>query len=126
LPPKYNFFMVRLNFFYIPLLFSLIVLSQPLKAQRIFMTDSIANADIKVYVTTDSTAADLKVCVVDSVHKVYKDGIWYVVNQLQLSTLTVKMVNDPLDADIKIYYVTQPKKAGWIDTNKRFYYRRKK
>lgn len=97
-----------------------------LQAQRIFITDSVEIADIKAYITTDSTAADLKVCMVDSAFKAYKDGIWYVVNQVQFSFLTVKMVSNPLDADIKIYYVSLPKKAGWIDANKRFYYRRKK
>ncbi|MCX6232761.1 MAG: DUF6150 family protein [Bacteroidetes bacterium] len=97
-----------------------------LHAQRIFLTDSVKNADIKVFVTSDSTNADLKVCLVDSVKKVYKDGTWFMVNQVQFSNLSVKIVTNPLESDLKIYYVSLPKKAGWVDTNKRFYYRRKK
>jgi len=97
-----------------------------LYAQRIFITDSINNADIKVYVTTDSTTADLKVCMVDSAFKVYKDGIWYLVNQVQQSKLSVKIVNNPLDADFRIFYVSNSRNAGWINSNIKYYYRRKK
>lgn len=97
-----------------------------MQAQRIFITDSIPKPDLKVFITTDSLTADLKVCLVDSVKKVYKDGTWFMVNQYQMSNLSVMTVTNPLEADLRIFYVSHSKQAGWIDTNKRFMYRRKK
>ncbi len=107
------------------IIFSVSITQFTMQAQRIFVTDSIPKPDLKVFITSDSLTADMKVCLVDSVKKVYKDGIWFMVSQYQLSNLSVKFVTNPYEADLRIFYVSQPKQAGWIDTNKRFYYRRK-
>ena len=106
-------------------IFAFVILSLThltLKGQRIYLSDSIPRPDFKAYVTTDVTKADLKVFLTDSVKKIYKNGIWYMTNQLEQIDLIVKMVNNPLIANIKIYYVSDPKEAGWINPNKRFYY----
>jgi len=96
-----------------------------LKAQRVILTDSIGDPDVKVVVTTDTTMADLYVCVVDSMHKVNKDGQWFYVPQTNMAALKIQVLTAPQKADLVICYVTNPKKAGWINPNKRFLYRRR-
>ena len=95
------------------------------QAQRIYLTDSIPKPDVKVFITNDSLTADLKICLVDSLQKVKRDGLWFMVNQVQQSNLIVKVETNPLKANIRIYYVQNPRQAGWIDSNKRFYYHHK-
>lgn len=96
-----------------------------LKAQRVILTDSIGGPDVKVFVTTDTTMADLYVCVVDSMHKVNKDGQWFYVPQTNMAALKIQVLTVPQKADLIICYVTNPKKAGWINPNKRFLYRKR-
>jgi hypothetical protein len=97
-----------------------------LKAQRVILTDSIGDPDLKVFVTTDTIMADLYVCVVDSMKKVNKDGQWFYVSQTNMATLKIQVLSSPQKADLIICYVTDPKKAGWINPNKRFLYRKRK
>ena len=96
-----------------------------IKAQRVILTDSIGGPDVKVFVTTDTTMADLYVCVVDSMKKVNKDGQWFYVSQANMATLKIQVLSAPQKADLVICYVTDPKKAGWINPNKRFLYRKR-
>ncbi len=95
------------------------------KAQRVILTDSIGGPDVKVFVTTDTTMADLYICVVDSMHKVNKDGQWFYVPQTNMAALKIQVLTAPQKADLIICYVTNPKKAGWINPNKRFLYRKR-
>ena len=84
--------------------------------------DSTAKVHIVFYEVADSSQADLWVYRVDSVHQVYKEGQWFEINNSLVSLFNYRMTSDRNIADMKIYFVNDPKKAGWRTKSKRLLY----
>lgn len=93
-------------------------------SQKVYDTaiDTNATTHIVFYQVQDSTLADIWVCVVDSVSKVYKEGQWYLVDNSLESLFNFAFTQDENLADMKVYYVMDPKSAGWRNTAKRYLY----
>lgn len=99
----------------------LIVISTKTNAQNIYQVENISDANLKVYVTTDESQADLKVIEV-GIGEAVKDGLWYKTATPGESKLKVFITTNETEANIKIYYVADKESAGWINADKRHYY----
>ena len=91
--------------------------------QRIFKVTAATDANVKVFVTTDVSQADIKVKTVNTPEAANKDGLWYVTATAPEAMLKVFEVSNAADADVKIFYVTDDIQAGWVTTNKRQFFK---
>jgi len=90
-------------------------------AQNIYQVETISEANLKVFVTSDESQADLKVIEVGQGEAV-KDGLWYKVSTPAESNLKVFITTNLSEADLKIYYVAEKELAGWSNKSKRNLY----
>ena len=91
-------------------------LSFNLFGQEVFLANTKGKADLKVYVSTDTTLSDvdLLVFITEDSNQVVKDGIWYYSKSESNSAFTVKYVNKKKNADIVISFVTFIEDARWL------------
>ena len=79
----------------------------------------VTGADIKVYVTSDPTAADLVVFQTSSADSVTgNNGVWYFSPFINGAQKKIFFVDMATDADLSISFTTSQGSAGWINSAK--------
>lgn len=94
-----------------------------LSAQRIYKLSTATGAQVKIYVTTNESEADLKVFETLQSEDVVKDGIWYQPATESEADIKLFITSDPAQADMKIIYVNTVEEAGWITREKRSFFK---
>ena len=112
--------MKRGLYYFIPWVVVFIFISSNLYSQVVYWGDSTTTKAIRVFITNDSSAADLNVFYVDSIHKIRTDGHFVVTSELWKATYRLVETNEQSLADLTIYMVPTKEKAGWKNRNKRY------
>ena len=94
-----------------------------LSAQRIYKLNSATGAQVKIYVTTNESEADLKVFETLQAEDVVKDGIWFQPSTESEADIKLYITSDATQADMKIIYVNTAEEAGWITREKRSFFK---
>jgi hypothetical protein len=78
-----------------------------------------AGADVKVYVTPDSTSADLIAYETHDTASVgSNNGVWYFGSYTGTGTKKVYFIQTDSIEDFSVYFTSNPANAGWINTGK--------
>ena len=106
------------------ILFTLILIAFQGYSQQVFNTsnDTTITPQIIFLEVSDSTLSDILVYRVDSINKIYKDGLWFELSSHEDSYFNYKITSDTSNYDMKIYFVNMPKNAAWINRDKRLVY----
>lgn len=100
-------------------LFVAVLFTASVFAQNISQVKFSAGADVKVYVTPDSTAADLiAYATQDTTGVGSNNGIWYFGNNP--ASKKVYFTDDTTSADFKVYFTGNASNAGWINSAKSY------
>lgn len=96
------------------------------QAQIVTEVDSLAKPDLLIYVSADSSQADLFVYQLMSTDQVTRDGEWKVTLDTASTEFRFQLVSDPKDADLRIYYVNDRARVGWQNNTRRYIYHHKR
>lgn len=113
----YNYRIMKQLFVLFFILFNISFVS----AQKIYVTDTEAWADIKIYVTETEAWADLVVYKEDTeAWATGNKGIWYFTDTEAWADKKVFFTDTESWADLVIYYTNTKAWAGWKKTSKKY------
>jgi hypothetical protein len=94
---------------------------RPVNAQLIFPVKYRNQADIKVFVETQKSRADLNVSKVKFPQSaIGNKGWWFFTNKPSRGSKKIFFVAIPSQADLKIFFVDYPSQAGWNRRQKQY------
>ncbi len=100
---------------------SVVFCMSSLNAQKIYVTETEAWADIKVYVTETEAWADLVVFVEDTeAWATGNNGIWYFTDTEAWADKKICFTKTEAWADLVIYFTDTKAWAGWKKTSKKY------
>ncbi len=104
------------------LLFSAILITHKVTAQKIYSVDAAYKADIKVYVADAAYKADLLVYKEDAAYKATDNkGRWFFTDAAYKADKKVYFVDASYKADLIIFFVDAEYKAKWQKLDKIYY-----
>jgi hypothetical protein len=97
----------------------LLLSSLTTSAQKFFETETVEDAQIKIFAVDDPKDADLLVFFVYETKDVTKTGIWMEVDDPKLADVLLIFVDEEKDADLKIWLVDTFEESKWINDKKK-------
>lgn len=89
-------------------------LSQIIKAQQVYSSDSKYDADVKIYVVESKYDADLLVYKTESKYNATgNEGLWYFTENKYDADKKVFFTDSKYDADLLIYFTDSKYNASW-------------
>jgi|DEB0MinimDraft_6_1074348.scaffolds.fasta_scaffold08338_1 hypothetical protein len=109
------------NIFYLLLVFFGKSLIAP--AQVVQSVEAPSAKSVSVYIVDDPYAADLLVYRVDNkAQSKGNRGWWYFQDALTYADKKIYFTNTPEEAVLYIYFVEEPRQAGWVNKKKKNYF----
>lgn len=94
-------------------------------SQSLYTTEIIDSADVIIYLSNDTSQADLLAVQVTEPEMAISDGFWFFTDFKEHAMLRVFFTEDINIADIIVSYVEEDDDCGWINVQKRSLYRPK-
>ncbi len=105
------------------LVFLVVVSTASSFGQRIFLVSRSTDAEVTVFVSRSIKKADLLVYRVKYQHDAKENqGLWYTALHSKLADKKVYFTDRAESADIKIFYVSDEKNAGWRNRLKKHFF----
>jgi hypothetical protein len=101
----------------------IVVLAKQGYAQKFFEAETIEKARLKIYAVDDPKDADLLFCIVYEEKEITKVGIMMEVAEPKEAQVILIFVDDPAQADMKVWLVDTPAEVKWQNEEKKKFLR---